>query len=306
MSGEIQIRPGAAFDEESGDWLELSRLNRLVRDMVLRLAAAGVDTLELADGSIDISKLAEGLIPEFGIGDGSISALKLADGAVTTPKLADGALSADAAGWAKMVAGYLATAHLADGILSADAAGQAKMANTFFGANAAGRAKMASGYVTAAKLAAGVAAGTFESKYGFAGSTSSTWTATTNVIDGPVVYDNVGPDPWGVMNPATGQVTIAKKGLYYVHARFSGGALDPSDLQESCQAMLFKNGASYATGPYEGPLSTVIWVQPYWYVDGTLLCNVNDVIDVRVLWTSTAGGPRALTSAMVGFLVGSI
>jgi len=89
MSGEIQITPGYTFDEAGGENIDLSKLNRLVTDLVARLQAGAVTNRELADGTITADKLDADVAAQLGLADGSVTTSKIVDNAVTNAKLAD-------------------------------------------------------------------------------------------------------------------------------------------------------------------------------------------------------------------------
>jgi len=165
MSGEIEVvAPGYTFNEDSEEIVTLGKLNKIVRDMVLKIMAGAITSRELADGAISSDKLADEIAAQMAIPNGSITTAKLATGALDNSaagrlKMGDGFLSADAGGQAKMADAFLSAdaagqAKMADGFLAANAAGQAKMADGFLSADAAGRAKMADAFLTAAKLVA--------------------------------------------------------------------------------------------------------------------------------------------------------
>jgi hypothetical protein len=87
MSGEIQVTPGLVL--ESGELLTYDKLNKMVRDAVLRIMAGAVGARELADGSINADKIDADLSAQLGVQDGSVTSAKIVDQAVTDAKLLD-------------------------------------------------------------------------------------------------------------------------------------------------------------------------------------------------------------------------
>ena len=95
MSGEIETKSGYVFDVAGNESIDLSKLNRIVADAVLRIFAGSVTAREIADGSITADKLDAEIAAQLGIPDGSITTAKLVDLAVTTVKLAAEAVTTD-------------------------------------------------------------------------------------------------------------------------------------------------------------------------------------------------------------------
>lgn len=94
-SGNIKITPGFLFNETEGELLTYEKLNRILGDAVLRVAASAITAREIADGTITADKLAENIAAQFGVGDGAVTTAKLANNAVTSEKILDGTITND-------------------------------------------------------------------------------------------------------------------------------------------------------------------------------------------------------------------
>jgi hypothetical protein len=87
MSGELNIEHNGIFGDSETVMITRARLNRLVTEMVIRIAANAITDREIADGAISIAKLQSGLITTALIQDYGVTTQKIAEGAITRSKL---------------------------------------------------------------------------------------------------------------------------------------------------------------------------------------------------------------------------
>ena len=82
QSGSVEITPGKVFNEQDGETVDLEKLNRMIRDAVLRVAEKSITAREIADNTITSDQLAGALSAQLGLPDGSVTLGKLAAGFV--------------------------------------------------------------------------------------------------------------------------------------------------------------------------------------------------------------------------------
>lgn len=255
MSGEIDLTRGFLFNENDADEVvTFGKLNKLIGDLVARVAAGAVSNREIADGTISADKLSGQVSAQLGVADGSVTTNKIVDDAVTGDKIADDTIDSE-----HYVAGSIDTEHLADGAVTT--------------------AKVADGSITQAKLAIG------------AGMCVSAFRATmssdqNNLASGSfstVQFGNEEYDMASEYNPGSGNYsfTAAVAGIYAFDARVCF-----EDLDTRARVRINVDGTPKVEGETNGLSSTRGSVTLSWL--GVLAAGAVVTVTVRPMSDSNA------------------